>query len=359
VQGRERPDDRAGGAIDPLLRIGASDVEISPARNSAPVAADDAIWFQEDMVINWWHTLLNNDRDADLYDSLSIVSVDTSGTSGHVVYDAATERLTYKAAALPGGAVAMDSFTYTVADMHGAQSTATVNIEVHGMNDAPVAANDVLALMEDGGINWYSMLLANDTDVDAGDVRTIVSVDTSGMDGTLIFDPSNHVLVYKGADWLDAGDGGYDSFTYTIVDSHGAESTATVSLIVTGENDAPVAADDSLSVMENGDTNWWATLLGNDVDPEGYDGKTIVSVDTSGMAGELVFDPSSQMLTYKGVDWLSAGEDARDSFTYTMADAHGVQSTATVNLIVTGEGDFPGGGLPIDDLGLITYDQIA
>jgi VCBS repeat-containing protein len=65
------------------------------------------------------------------------------------------------------------------------------------------------------------------------------------------------------------------------------------------------------------------------------------------------------MLTYKGVDWLSAGEDARDSFTYTMADAHGVQSTATVNLIVTGEGDFPGGGLPIDDLGLITYDQIA
>lgn len=112
-----------------------------PLPNKAPVAADDAIAVDEDAsTANLWTTLLGNDSDVNLGDTLSIVSVDTAATQGSVSFDAATQTLVYTADAdafdlLDTGAVATDTLTYTVRDGGGLTSTATVTVSVTGIAD--------------------------------------------------------------------------------------------------------------------------------------------------------------------------------------------------------------------------------
>jgi VCBS repeat-containing protein len=85
-------------------------------------------------------------------------------------------------------------------------------------------------------------VLANDSDPDGPGTFTIVSFDTTGTlglvthhgDGTFHYDPSgqfNHLL---------PGQTASDTFRYTIRDNDGATDTATVTVTVTGVNDAPV-----------------------------------------------------------------------------------------------------------------------
>ena len=83
-------------------------------------------------------------------------------------------------------------------------------------------------------------LLANDTDVDAGDTKTLVSVDGTGavgsvsiVGGNVVYDPG---LAFQS---LGAGATTTDSFTYTMQDAAGVQSTATVTMTITGVNDGP------------------------------------------------------------------------------------------------------------------------
>src|SRR5213592_1482468 len=126
-----------------------SDQQIEAMINDAPVANPDAVSVNEDATTaNLVPALLANDTDPDAGDTLSVASVDTSGTLGTVAFDAATQTLTYSADAaaqdtLAAGQTASDSFAYTVSDSSGATSTATVTVTVTGVNDAPVLATPV------------------------------------------------------------------------------------------------------------------------------------------------------------------------------------------------------------------------
>ena len=57
---------------------------------------------------------------------------------------------------------------------------------------------------------------------------------------------------------------GTDSFTYTANDGAAVSNLATVTIAVTGVNDAPVAANDTASTPE--ETRSAVTVLGNDTD---------------------------------------------------------------------------------------------
>lgn len=112
-------------------------------------------------------------------------------------------------------------------------------------------------------------------------------------------------------------------------------------------NHAPTAVADQIQVVEDATSaNLWTTLLANDTDPDAGDSKAIVSVDTTGLKGSLIFDASTQTLKYVadadafdllGID--GAPSSTTDSFTYTMQDAAGVQSTATVIVQVNAVSD--------------------
>ena len=188
------------------------------------------------------------------------------------------------------------------------------------LSSLPSHQTAALSVVEDQNVSIpASSLLGNDTDAD-GDTLSISSVQgavhgsVALVGGNVVFTPS-------------ANYSGPASFTYTISDGKGGSATATVNLVVTPVNDAPVAVGDTVTLAPNAAVNIpITTLLANDTDVEG-DKLTIVSVQApvngsvSIVGGNVVFTPTSN---YEGPA----------SFTYTARDPAGATSTATVNVNV-------------------------
>ena len=133
--------------------------------------------------------------------------------------------------------------SYTIAaqvtDQSGLSTTQSFTITVGDVNEAPVAVNDNAAINEDATSgNLWATLLANDSDVDAGDSFSISAVNASNTRGSVIFDAATHTLHYVADhddfDYLAPGATTTDSFTYTITDSGGLTSTATATFTVKG-----------------------------------------------------------------------------------------------------------------------------
>ena len=82
--------------------------------------------------------VLDNDSDIDASDSLSVESIDTSGTLG-LVTDNGDGTFDYDPNGqfedLADGETATDSFTYTVSDGNGGTSTATVTVTINGADE--------------------------------------------------------------------------------------------------------------------------------------------------------------------------------------------------------------------------------
>ncbi|TFI58549.1 hypothetical protein E2493_08985 [Sphingomonas parva] len=134
------------------------------------------------------------------------------------------------------------------------------------------------------------------------------------------------------------------SLTIRATDPAGLFVEETVTIAVGDVNEAPVAGNDSVSVNEDATSpNLWSLLLGNDHDPDAGASLRIASVDGVGTYGSLVFDAASQTLRYvadhDSFDSLAPGATAVDTFRYTVTDEHGLTSTATVSVTVTGIAD--------------------
>lgn len=275
--------------------------------NRAPLAENDAVSVArngDELFID----VLANDEDPD-GDALTVVSV-TQPASGAVVVNSG-DFLTYTPAE---GFQGEDSFTYVVSD---GTETATATVTVSVDNDAPVAQPD--SALTSAGVAIVIDVLANDTDPN-GDALTLVAVSSASGGTTSIV--GNSVRYAP-----EAGFVGTDSFTYTVQDAGGAEVTAEVTVTVTEANDAPVAVPDSAATVEG--TPVVIDVLANDSDPDG-DALTLVAV-TSASGGTTSLVGNS--VRYEP----EAGFIGTDSFTYTVRDARGAESTAEVTVTVTAE----------------------
>ncbi|PKO65434.1 MAG: hypothetical protein CVU22_20060, partial [Betaproteobacteria bacterium HGW-Betaproteobacteria-16] len=149
---------------------------------------------------------------------------------------------------LDAGGVPFDRMVFTVpTDNASTGDDYLVNRIDFVLMRPPSAQNDAFATSEDAPVNGN--LFANngsgfDTDPD-GDSFT-VTANTDPANGTVVI-TSNGDFTYT----PNANFNGSDSFTYTITDSDGGTSTATVTVTVTPVNDAPVGADDSITVSED------------------------------------------------------------------------------------------------------------
>ncbi|HJQ31529.1 MAG TPA: tandem-95 repeat protein [Pyrinomonadaceae bacterium] len=124
---------------------------------------------------------------------------------------------------------------------------------------------------------------------------------------------------------------GNDSFTFNVTQNGRTSRTATVTLLVTDVNDAPVAVDDSATTNE--DTPVSVSVLGNDSD---VDGDTLsVSAVTQGAHGSVTNNGTS--VSYAP----AANYNGPDSFGYTVSDGHGGTATANVSITVTAVNDDP------------------
>jgi hypothetical protein len=143
---------------------------------------------------------------------------------------------TYQADANYNGA---DSFTYLARDPSGAVTgVQTVSLQVAAVNDAPVAKADAGTVAENQSVTLD--VLANDTDVDTGDSKTLVSVSATALGGHVSIADGKLVYVADADsfDLLTAGQQVTDSFTYVMQDAAGATSSASVSVVVSGVADA-------------------------------------------------------------------------------------------------------------------------
>lgn len=143
---------------------------------------------------------------------------------------------------LKGGENIVETVTYTVKDNQGNTDTATLKITVNGVNDAPVALADSAVTNEDSAVTIN--VLANDTDIDNGDTKSIQSV-TNGQNGTVTIN-GNNVVYSPNANFF-----GNDTFTYVVRDAAGATSTGSVTVTVNPVNDGPTVTA-SLPALNNG-----------------------------------------------------------------------------------------------------------
>jgi VCBS repeat-containing protein len=281
--------------------------------------------------------------------------------------------------ALAEGQTVSDVFSYTNSDVNGASSTTSLTVTVTGTNDAPVAVADVAAVKEDtntlGQPNPATgNVLGNDTDVDAGDTHTVTAVngsgagvnaDVAGTYGTLHLN-TNGSYTYTldntnpAVQALAEGQTVSDVFSYTNSDVNGASSTTSLTVTVTGTNDAPVAVADVAAVKE--DTNTLGqpnpatgNVLTNDGDVDTGDTHTVTAVngsgagvnaDVAGTYGTLHLNANGSY-TYTldnskpAVQALAEGQTVADAFGYTESDNHGATSTASLTVTITGTNDAP------------------
>lgn len=198
-------------------------------------------------------------------------------------------------------------------------------------NVAPVAVNDSKATNEDNAVSVR--VIDNDTDADGTLNAASVTVVSNPSNGSTSVDTGSGVITYTPT----ADFNGSDSFTYTVEDNHSQVSnTATVTITVNAQNDAPVAVADLETTNED-------TLVSIDVAANDTDIDTGDAVDTSTIV--LVSQPSdgSAVVNAGKIDYTpDANFNGTDTFTYTIEDGNGSTSnTATVTVNVTSVNDLP------------------
>jgi VCBS repeat-containing protein len=307
--------------------------------NDAPVANDDTASTTEDASVSG--NVLANDTDVDV-ETLTVtnpgVYVGAYGTLTLAANGSYTYAPNAAAQGLDDGETAQDVFSYTASD-GTASDTATLTVTVNGANDAPVANDDTASTNEDAaGISGN--VLVNDTDVD-GETLTVTSPGTYvGTYGTLVLAANGSYTYTPGAaaQALDTGDVVQDVFTYTASDGT-ASDTATLTVTVTGINDAPVANDDTASTDENSPVS--GNVLANDTDPD--DSLTVTNPGTYiGAYGTLVLAANGSYTYTPGAAaaLLNNGQSANDVFTYVASDGT-VSDTATLTITVNGLSGVP------------------
>jgi VCBS repeat-containing protein len=230
---------------------------------------------------------------------------------------------------LSAGQTLVQNYNVTVADNHGGAVVQVVTVTLTGSNDAPAFTSPpfVASVNEHGpGVT----LTPSFTDVDLLD-QHVFTVDTTGtrglvtniQGGTIVYDPNGAFAS------LSVGQTAVDHFSYSVVDNNGASATQTATVTIIGQNDAPVANPDTISVAAGTTSaNLWTTLLANDTDVDtAHTALVISSVNTNGTTGSVSLNTATHSLTYRA----PAG-GAPDSFQYTVSDGQGGSSSTTVTV---------------------------
>ena len=315
-----RATDTRGEFVDDTFLVTVNSV------NDAPVAANDTLGAIQDVAVNV--DVLSNDADGD-GDPVSITVL--SATHGAaVVNDAGTpadptdDTVDFTPET---GFYGTAEFTYRLNDGTADSNTATVTITVDA---PPVAADDTASTSEDtaAGVD----VLLNDTDAD-GDPLWITLVDVTH--GTAVVndagtpaDPTDDTVDFTPeADFF-----GTAEFTYRVDDGTVDSQLATVTVTVDAVNDAPVAADET--VTTNIETAVNVDVLSNDGDVEGDPLWITILSSTHGTAvvndGGTPADPTDDTVDFSP----EAGFSGSAGFGYQLNDGLADSNTATVAVLV-------------------------
>ena len=325
-------------------------ITVSPV-NDPTVAVDDTATTDEEIAATI--DVLRNDTDTDYPDATppaaEFAITTSSPAHGSAVVDAASGVIVYTPDTNFHGT---DQFTYTLDDNDPATAdpTATVNVVVASVNDAPVAADDTLDATEDTPARFnLADLLSNDHDPDADDVVNLIEF-AQASNGTVGYDALTGILTYT----PDTNFAGTDHFTYTIADRDGARSTATVNVVVAAVNDAPVIG--SVQSTPTTDNSWIVTVVSTDPDLETLT-TTVVSADSS-IPLTVTSLTGGRFRVTASPSWTLVNPGAQVRVTVTVTDGSG-GSASTTQAIGTAN-NLIGLGVPIPALPAgVTYSYTA
>ena len=232
-----------------------------------------------------------------------------------------------------------DTFTFEATDDAGRNmNVATATITVNAINDAPVMIDTTFTFEEDncvngGGGDDYCLIFdpaVLTSDIDGG----------SSLRWTMVTEPENgEAFVSSGQTTYynaNANFYGTDYFTLTANDGELDSNVATITIIFTPVNDAPVANDVSVSLNENRINGIYQpvtiTLEATDVEEDDLT-YSIVGSPTYGTLGSL---DGTQIVYTPNQDY-----NGEDSFTYKANDGQADSNIATVNITINSVNDVP------------------
>ena len=227
-------------------------------------------------------------------------------------------------------------------------------------------------------------VLTNDTDVDIlGETKTVSAVNgqlanvgvavtgtygsvTIAADGSYTYTLDNNDPQTQA---LAQGETATDQFTYTVVDANGATSSTTLTITITGTNDAPdlrAVTTDTISSVQT-ETNAALTASGTltVTDPDTIDtiASSVTSVTLGGTTGSLTSAAVLGMLSVsppvglaansgdthnlgwtfnsgsQAFDYLGTGQSLTLTYTVTSSDGHGGTDTQNVTVTINGSND--------------------
>ena len=313
--------------------------------NDAPVAVDNTLTVAEDASITNTDVIAN-DNDAD-GDTLSLTAATTAGT-GTVAVNADGLSVNYTPAANFNGT---EIITYTVSDGTLTDETGTLTISVSRVNDAPLANDQSVTTVEETS----KVITHTGIDVDK-DILTfiIISLPKNGIlkdgDSKIIVGNLPVTLSSTNATYTpNSNYSGSDSYTFKVKDLFILSDPATVSITVSGVNDAPVATDQSVTTAE--ETSKEITHSGTDKDGDTLTyilttlpTKGILKEDgTEIVSGDLPKTLSSSNLLYiPNNNYPNGNYDGVDSYTFKVNDGT-VESieTAKISILISPVNDIP------------------
>ena len=256
-----------------------------------------------------------NDK-GELVDSLTgkygTISIDKDGNYTYTFNNGQAQHL-------GAGEMAAEHFNVVAVDTYGAQTTtpSDLQIQIQGTNDAPVITSPtpVLNLTElaSGQAEITGTITFNDADKKAdgtfydthtfsvrptGAAETENGAAAEGKYGTLTIDEHGNYKYTLTSDALGEGDKYTETFTVTVDDGRGGTATQTITVNLTGTNDAPVITE---SHTDNGTTGSFI-FTDADVKADGsfydthsfaisVDGKAHgVTLDSTGTHGTVTID---------------------------------------------------------------------
>lgn len=295
-------------------------ITVTPV-NDAPVAVTDTYSATEDVTLTVNATgVLANDTDIDGNPLTAVIF--SSPANGAVTLNS-NGSFTYRPALNFNGT---DSFVYRAFDGQAYSAPVAVTINVAAVNDAPVAVPDFVGARPGQPlmVSAANGVLVNDVDVD-GDLLTAELV-SGASHGTVVLLPNGSYTYDPGPGFVST-----DSFTYRAKDA--THDSAVTTVLITANNDAPVARDDSAVTAE--DQSLEATsVLANDTD-----------ADNDGLAASLLQGALHGTVTLRTDGTFTytpvADFNGTDRFTYRAFDGAAYSSAATVTIQVTPVNDAP------------------
>ncbi|WP_197687461.1 VCBS domain-containing protein, partial [Vibrio sp. qd031] len=295
--------------------------------NTGPVAEDDVVTTDEDTAVTI--DVLANDSDID-NDDITIIDATVPASQGTI--EIVNNQLIFTPAPDFNGDA---SISYTISDGQGGTDTAQVVVEVAPVDDAPIISDDLGSTTEGDVTPVTGELTA--TDVDNPDLLFVANavndaygdftIDSNGQWSFVLSDNST-------VNALADGEVVEREFEVTLTDG----SVTTVTITITGTDDAPVISTGEGAVTEGDSIPVVGTLIGTDADnPE----LSFVESTVADSYGDFTVDADGNwtftLANSATVAALAEGESTVRDFVVTLSDG----SSTTVTITITGTDDLP------------------